>query len=353
MSDAVVLRFCDLCGVSIPQKDLDSGLTRAVGERLVGACCLAKIMPPLGSATPPPSPLTAKAGGPALLAATLVLLAGMAAAVWYLDKQGAERAPATAIAGLQGRVDGMSDLVSKLEERQRLAADVMVRDTTAAISAKFAALEAQMEKVRAAIPDPGKGIDTLQARVAELKERIGDLAGRQGAIESQLAKSLNDVREELDKVDRSVNDLRRQRVAAGPAADSSGPAKAESLPEALGRKVDQLGNDDPGVRWSAVDELVRSGNKKVIPYILPALKDKDPFVRRLVAEGLASLGEESTCGPLIDALEDVEAIVREAAYKSLVKLSSKKLPFDPEAKADARKAAAQKWRQWWDARSKG
>ncbi|MDP6424001.1 MAG: HEAT repeat domain-containing protein, partial [Planctomycetota bacterium] len=80
--------------------------------------------------------------------------------------------------------------------------------------------------------------------------------------------------------------------------------------------------------------------------------DEDPFVRRLSAEGLGQLADKHSCSVLISALEDKEAIVREAAFKALVKLSAKRIPFDPEASETQRRTMVKRWRAWWDKEAK-
>ena len=51
-------------------------------------------------------------------------------------------------------------------------------------------------------------------------------------------------------------------------------------------------------------------------------------------------------------MEDKEAIVREAAFKALVKLSAKRIPFDPEASETQRRTMVKRWRAWWDKEAK-
>ena len=137
-----------------------------------------------------------------------------------------------------------------------------------------------------------------------MQASLGDLATRTGKIEQTVA----GLRESVDRQAQrhafeALEDLQRKASAgalAGPGGsrgrgDVATPAakKFETLPQQLGRRVDQLSSSDPGRRWEAVDELVRSGDKRVLPYLVPALKDADPYVRKLCAEGFGKLGDAS------------------------------------------------------------
>lgn len=352
--ESIELQFCDLCGRSIPQKEIESGAARTVAGKTIGACCLAGLvqdLPVQSAAVGPPS----GASGKPLLFATLVVLAGVLGAAYYVDLKGADRDPRTSLAAMQGRLAALEKAVDDQERMRRLQGEDMVRDVAARMQGPFDRLRADLVALRGDLPKSGTGLDAIKARLTGVLGKLDDLVARQGAIESRLASSLTAVREELANVDRSLVDLRRKSAVQESTNGKSDASRrpVATLPDNLGRKVDQLDNDDPGVRWSAVDELIRSGDKRVLPYLLPKLKDPDPFVRRLCAEGFAQIGDVDSCGSLIEALADKEAIVRESAYKSLVKLSGKKIAFDPEASESARRGMVRKWQQWWKDRSKG
>jgi hypothetical protein len=123
---------------------------------------------------------------------------------------------------------------------------------------------------------------------------------------------------------------------------------ADELPTNLAHFVKQLKDPDAGTRWIAVDELARSGDKRVVAHLLAVLKDRDAFVRRVCAESFGELGARNAVGSLIEALADDESIVRDAAHRSVRKLTGKDFGFDPEGKPDKRSQALKRWSDWWE-----
>jgi hypothetical protein len=347
MTETLELHFCDLCGVSIPLKDLETGLARTLDGKRIGACCLSRLAPP----APPATTSTARSPAGAWFPA-VVTVAAIAAAAWDLDERGRERTPTTSIEALGGRVEALRELAVRLDEKLAKQSEATARSVLAAQAPALAALAAELAKLQASKSEPDRAAEAMKERITLLATQLVDMADRQRAIESQMSKLAQTLHDGLGQVDQSLTDLRRQGMAAAPPPSDAAPAARPAVPEALGRKVDQLANENPGIRWAAVDEMIRAGDKAAVPFLVPLLKDKDLFVRRLVAEGLATLGDEQVCGSLIDALDDGEAIVREAAHKALVKLSGRKITFDAEAAPDVRQAAVVKWRQWWSEREK-
>ena len=355
--DAVELKFCDLCGCSIPQKDLDQGLTRKADDKMVGACCLAKLLEGKAPRAPAVSePRQAASSAMPLLFVGIILILGVLAAAFWVDQRAQDRDPGKRLAALEGKLAAVDGRFDAQDESIRKVRGDVKDGIVAEFSPRFDKLSKSVEEASAAAKKPSPSLrdsEAIKARIAQLARQVGDLTSRQSSLEGQIENGMRSIKQSMTGVERAFDDLRR-RGAASAAPRSGGPIssgptpKIASLPEKLGKKVDELGDADPGVRWAALDELVRSGENKVVPYILPALKDADPFVRRLCAEGLATLGSEKQCGALIQALADNESIVREAAYKALLKLSNEKIPFDPEASAAKRTTQVRKWQSWWD-----
>jgi len=83
------------------------------------------------------------------------------------------------------------------------------------------------------------------------------------------------------------------------------------------------------------------------------LSDRDPGVRRVAAWALAHTGDVDIIPQLIDVLvtpgEDDEVVG--AARQGLLLLSRKIEGYGPPSPSNAleRKAAAQKWREWYEA----
>ena len=120
------------------------------------------------------------------------------------------------------------------------------------------------------------------------------------------------------------------------------------LPAGLLHQLSRLTAEDPGTRFEAVDELVRSKNPMVREHLLPMVKDPDMFVRRLTLEGLREFRHPSCVDTLLVSLADPVPIVRDTAYDSLKALTGQEFPFDPDASRDARASAQRRWEDWWE-----
>ncbi len=359
-SEQVELRFCDLCGRSIPDREFAQGLTPRAGEKLVGACCLA----PLG-ATPAVDRASGASTAPTkagelsrqlLPVAFALVTATVLGAAWWLDARARARDPGTRLAELEGRISGMQRVIDDASSKAALERSAVQTQVLAAIDAEAKARQADVAALREAMPKPDSSVAELRGALERLSASLTDLSARQGLVETGLATHGATLQRELAVVARSLVALRRASIAAVPAAgpaasDGAAAPKVEALPDKLGKRVEELAADNAGTRWEAVDELLRSGDKRVVPYILPRLSDSDPFVRRLVAEGLPKVADVEVCGALIEALADRESIVREAAHKALLALSGQRFPFDPEGSDTARGAQVEKWKSWWKSRA--
>jgi hypothetical protein len=362
MSQDIEMHFCDLCGLSIPDRDLKEGLAQKLGEKTVGACCLAKLSSAKSAtqplpATRPSDGAGALGGGSTMLVGITVLLAAVLGSAWLVDarmesRQAEDRQQLETL--LDARVEKIGERVSELREENA----VIVREAMTGVRSQMQGdLSAIAKDVDKLIEESGKGIagEKITGGLNRVQAALSDIATRQGLVEKTVAGLREVVDRRVAELGDEMRDLQRKAssgalgAASGagtPAAQPAAASRFETLPDNLGRRVDQLSSSDPGRRWEAVDELVRSGDKRVLPYLVPVLKDADPYVRKLCVEGFGKLGEVSFAPALIDVLEDDAAIVREAAYRELVKLSGKKFPYDADASETRRKRAIDKWREW-------
>ncbi|MAE77305.1 MAG: hypothetical protein CMJ85_10605 [Planctomycetes bacterium] len=348
----VELKFCDLCGISIPQKDLEAGLTQAANGKTVGACCLAKLLagqPAAKAASGPANPATALS----VAFGVGVVIAAIAGAAWFVDSRANERDGRKGVEELSGQVAAFKTILSKQSKGIADQHDEALKGLLKKVEASMDGVKSSVTSLRSAMPKRDDSWLKVSGKLVELTGQLRDISAAQGELRSRMTASFAAFAARLKGVATDARDSRRKAMARDPSTVTVGPSKKiSSLPEPLGRHVDQLGKGDAGERWSAVDELIRSGDKRVVPYLVPTLTDEDPFVRRLSAEGLGQLADKHSCSVLISALEDKEAIVREAAFKALVKLSAKRIPFDPEASETQRRTMVKRWRAWWDKEAK-
>jgi hypothetical protein len=132
-------------------------------------------------------------------------------------------------------------------------------------------------------------------------------------------------------------------VASGPVVE---PPPGLAAP--LAAQVQKLSAADPAIRFEAVDELLRSKDALVLPFLLPVTKDADAYVRRLCVDGLRDWKRPEVVDALLVALGDLDENVRDTAWVSLKEVTGQRFPFETTASREARARAILKWQEWWD-----
>ena len=84
--------------------------------------------------------------------------------------------------------------------------------------------------------------------------------------------------------------------------------------------IQELKDDNAGMRRLAADELGSTGNPRAVDPLVAVLEDSDSDVRIAAAEGLGKIGDPRVVDPLITALGDGDEFVRDAAALALGKL---------------------------------
>ena len=99
------------------------------------------------------------------------------------------------------------------------------------------------------------------------------------------------------------------------------------------------------VRKSAAEALGKIGSEEVIPHVIPLLKDSDPSVREFAAGALGEIGSEEAISNLIELLRDPDPNVRKAAAQALGEIRSEEavshlFPLLKDSELDVRRSAA-------------
>ncbi len=353
-SSNVKIYFCDICNQSIPLKDLDEGQAVAVkGKLLCASCNAVAVSASKGAAAAPLRTGSAIGGAPSLL--LLVAVAAVGGGLWALVEHRAKglhgeietlRTSATDQDGTFGdRLQKQADELTALRARigdQEAALRTAREDLEARRANDQADVEARFEKVQGYVEENERLKDRVRQTEIGLAAALDTQAGLlRGATDFQMR----------------LNEL-QTRQPAGPApgpapiVPEGAPANGDGLPPLpaeLQQHVKRLDSNDPGERWDAVSELGRRGNDKVVPYLIPKLKDVDEFVRLHAAEVLGDLDAKSAVPALIDALADETSFVREMVYSQLRKITRvTNLKFDPDGKKEDRQRQQKAWQSWWD-----
>jgi HEAT repeat protein len=181
----------------------------------------------------------------------------------------------------------------------------------------------------------------------EVKELIRALKADQPAVRWQAAARLSDaVRKDHSGalaalVDALGDEHSFVRWHAGMALARAGTASArlslyralaEGTPLSQAAAADALGymrrpdtapllraldNTHASVRQSAVESLVRLGERQLASRLMALLGDTAPGVRRAAAGALACMGDDQAIGPLAERLKDESSLVRRSAAYAL------------------------------------
>lgn len=379
------IEFCDICGESVPNGDVDDGTAKRFGDRLVCKRCddaMTRHIGPAAAATQGGAAFAAAhdhagalghvhgpghvhghglgradGSGPLWLAAACVAVVALVGYLAVDRVQDAERRVQADVAGqmvhLEDRIAGLEHVlrhsVAPIFEEDR---DAPRFDALAArletiegrlddrldpdlLFAEFEQVSADLRAVSAALGDDAEaGLRATDTRL----DAIADDVARLRDDLSLLARSLLEVLEDAPQVAQAPAEIKREA--------------AESQPDWI-VFVPSLSSDDEGERWNAVEELGASGDPEAAEHLVPMLRDRELFVRMAAARVLGDLGNELAITPLIDALEDVEPSVRESAVLSLRLLTNRSFGFEPNGEVRDRQRTSKKWRDWWEGEGAG
>lgn len=97
-------------------------------------------------------------------------------------------------------------------------------------------------------------------------------------------------------------------------------------PEAQKKIISHINDPDPTVRLSAVRALINTGDRTVIPSLLPALSDRETIVRIAAMSAIVKFGGDEAWDLLLPGITDPDPLIRRAAARSLIRLRDSRLP---------------------------
>lgn len=357
--NSLQVSFCDLCNTSVPLQDLEQGLALRHAGKTIGNCCLGAIRGS-GASTAAPQAAEALAAAPSARASSdsralpigIALLAAVASTALFLDYRIGQVEDSTGTAlerlreSLKSQADVVQDTSVKLDTLAARADIDRIEGNVSGMIAMGEAAAVRLRELSVAIQSTSASLIGLQASVQRLE------AGKSDDVPA-----LEALRRELQQQSAAIADLAaRPRPAAPETASEPAPMPQSmpaepapsGLPAALVHQIGRLADRDEGVRFEAVDELLRSKDARVLPNLLPLAKDPDTFVRRLVVEGIKDMPSKESVDALLVALADPEQIVRSSAWLSLKAMTKQDFPFDSNASREARQKAQARWQEWWE-----
>jgi len=338
------LHFCDSCNTSIPQSHLVTGRAVLRGGRTYCERCRGRAERKKVSAVSVVG--VAVALGVAFVAGFMIL----GAVPNLLANSGEEE-------GAKDRVEVLKQEILEEVRKEVKAGRDMVNE--------------QLVELERLIEDMSKRTENLKESFAEVAELADEAESKskefRGNMQIRLAKADVSLREAQEKLNALAARLEEQRqifaagataaradrpdppAAATPAApEPASPAAPSASPE-VKAWIDQLSDDDAGIRFSAAVELGKTGYKGAVEPLSRVLeKDKDTFVRRAAARSLGDLDAWAAVPSLIETLGAKEYFVAITAHKALTKITGQDFGFrDGLSRTELRKVVS-KARGWWD-----
>lgn len=339
------LYFCTVCGVSVPQAELDSGRATNEGERSVCPECREL----LGVSTP-----GRKGGGGGSFVALIfaVVALGGAAWAWWDGDQARQRVREDMAGALETQAEVYGEILNDKVAEVLAAIDRESGLSSAQISElsdrlgsvedsmeeRFRALQAETEQLgqlALEIEALGRRLSKSEAELTLASERLGEQRGVQSAL-----------RDRMDTLEAT----QREIAARGPATEGEG--SAEEFPPAIAGLVRQLRSSDQDERLDALEKLSTKEDERLIPHLIPMLSDPYEFNRFYAAKTLGDWRSKPAVPNLIESLMDEIGFVRQAAVQSLRLVTGQNFRYAHDASEDDRLAGYQAWKTWWNTNGK-
>jgi hypothetical protein len=339
------LYFCTVCGVSVPQAELDSGRATHEGERSVCPECRNL----LGVSTPG---RTGGGGGSVFAVILAVLALGGAGYAWWDGDQSRARVRNDMADALEVQSGVYTDLLedkiaevltaidreSGLSSAQISELSDRLRSAEEAMEERFRALQAETEQLgqlALEIDALGRRLGKSEAEITLATERLGEQRGVQSAL-----------RDRMDTLEAT----QREIAARGPA--NSGEGSAEDFTPAIAGLVRQLRSSDQDERLDALEKLSAQEDERLVPHLIPMLSDPYEFNRFYAAKTLGDWRSKAAVPNLIESLLDEIGFVRQAAVQSLRLITGQNFRYSHEGSENERIAAHQAWVTWWNTNGK-
>jgi len=368
----IQLHFCQRCGISIPQIDIDTGRAQAAPGGYVCVGCVYQQREtdlktpahpmPRPMARMPAAPPRAETGSRALVGLALLYVVGVT--TFLLVREVDREPPAPVDLRSVATADSLGDLSRKVDDldaqtRQHLAAlkssDTRQRDDIRDLSGKVNGLTAETTQLTRSV----------RTDIEDLRSTIAQILSRTGLVKDDVESVLRKLRALEDKVDRPAPAPGEgPTVRNDPDPKPTGPQRsAEELErERQAREYIAIlrdrGGGDKGnqARYNAAVQLGDLKHPEAVPALIDALEN-DPYdlVRRASAWSLGSFGKDAI--PAIPAL--IEQIGGKHEYvgymceRALGEITKTVLgapvgfDFDPTMSSSQRRKVQRKWEEWW------
>ena len=110
---------------------------------------------------------------------------------------------------------------------------------------------------------------------------------------------------------------------------------------------------DKSLAAEAAFALAEQKHKEAVGPLMTQLRASNPYVRYRALRAMSPMIDDGLAPVFIECLNDKANTVSRFAAQSLRKYARTSFNFEPEAPAAERRAAVQKWRNWWEKKQDG
>ena len=196
---------------------------------------------------------------------------------------------------------------------------------------------------------------TVNTRVTGLVDQVDQLEGLADgqatlqqsvrSLQAQIQVSedgIRDVRTGQEFLRDNIAELERKVVVA-----TAAPVQATGFSSDVKALLDQLKDDDPLKRVSAIEKISKFEDPALIPYVEALLDDNYEMNRFYAANTLGNWNAMASVPTLIQTLADDFAFVRKEANAALVKITKEDVGYDSKGSEKERQKATEEWSEWW------
>lgn len=329
------LFFCNICDQSVPLTRLEGGEAVRHGGRVIcPTCCDAISMSQKIDGK-------AKKGGSMFFPLFIALIACSACVFLYLEL---DKVREDSTVNVNDAVMTLHQSIGDTQLKQESSFSKM--------SAQIDGLEETFEEGLQASFEKTDGVGTRVSGLVDQVDQLEGLADGQATLQQSVRSlqaqlqvsedSLRDVRSGQEFLRDNIAELERKVVVA-----TAAPVQATGFSSDVKALLDQLKDDDPLKRVSAIEKISKFDDPALIPYVEALLDDNYEMNRFYAANTLGNWNAMASVPTLIQTLNDDFAFVRKEANAALVKITKEDVGYDSKGSEKDREKASERWTEWW------
>ena len=368
-SPEIHLHFCQRCGISIPQIDIDTGRARpAPGGYVCVGCVYQHRDTDAAAVAPRPRPVVVSRGDMGSRALVGLALLYVVGATTFLLVRELNREPPAQVDLSQvatvDAVDRVARKVDELDDRNRVTLDQLKgnddrqRDGLRDLSERVLTVGTETSRLAQSVRSD---VTDLQRLVLETMNRTGllreDVNTVRGALE-RLARDMKDAGPVHTPEPKGGETVRAPDTPEVPKKSADDLDRERQVKEYIATLLDRKAGDKSNTeRYNAAVQLGDLKDPAAIPALVDALQnDSYDLVQRAAAWSLGAFGQDAV--PAIPALiaqlagkYEYVGYMCERALGEITKAtmgSPVSFNFDPTMNLSARKKVQKKWEEWWE-----